>query len=72
MATKTKAQQNAYARKYYQKNPKYRKEKIEDRKKDAKAHREEENKYSKKYYWKNPKYRKYKIKYAKNYNRSHK
>ena len=38
----TTAKEDAYARKYYKTNSKYRKKKIEDRKEYAKSHKKEE------------------------------
>lgn len=67
----TKKEENAYARKYYKKNAKYREKKIEDRKKRAKENKKAEAEYSREYYWSNANYRNYKRKYAIDYKRSH-
>lgn len=66
------AKEKKYARKYYRDNAAYRREKIDDRKKDAKQHKQSEAEYSKAYYHSHPEYRKYKIRYATDYRKAHK
>lgn len=65
-------QEKKYSRNYYKTHPKYRKQKIEDRKTYYKEHQKEQNAYERKRYHSNPQYRKYKIAYAKNYQKKKK
>lgn len=66
------AKEKKYARKYYRDNDDYRRDKIDDRKKDAKQHKQSEAEYSRNYYHSHPNYRKAKIAYAKAYRKAHK
>lgn len=61
-----------YAREYYRKNAKYRRQRIEDRKEYYHDNQNSQNAYAREYYRKNAKYRKYKIKYAADYKKAHK
>ena len=68
----SKQENNRYARKYYKTHPKYRKQKIEDRKEYYKEHQKAQNAYERKRYHTNQSYRKWKIAYAKAYQKKHK
>lgn len=60
-----------YSKKYYATHKSYREEKIEQRKKYAKSHRERENEYAREYYHSHENYKKKKQEWARNYKKKH-
>lgn len=61
-----------YSRDYYKTHPKYRREKIQQRKDYYHDNQKEQNAYERKRYRTNQQYRKYKIAYAKAYQKRRK
>lgn len=68
---KSTKKEKVYSKKYYATHKDYREDKIEKRKKYAKAHKDQEANYARKYYAENDSYRKKKKEYARNYKRKH-